>query len=99
MTVSWTESALDDLRAVEAYLSRHSPGYARSMIERLFGRGDGLASHPQIGPSLRDYEAQGLREVYEDPYRLIYRVVVDRVEIIAVVHASRRLPPTLGGGA
>lgn len=99
MTVSWTESALDDLRAVEAYISRRSPGYARGMVARLFSRADGLASQPQIGPSLLGYEGQGLREVYESPYRLVYRVAADRVEIIAIVHASRRLPRTLGGEA
>ena len=99
MTVHWTESALDDLRAVEAYIARRSPFYARGMVERLFGRGDGLASQPQIGPVMHSYEAQGLRKVFESPYRLIYRVVAARVEIIAVVHASRRLPRPLDGEA
>ena len=37
MNVHWTESALADLQAVEAYISRHSPQYALGMIERIFG--------------------------------------------------------------
>lgn len=99
MTVHWTESSLDDIRALETYIARRSPQYAQSMVQRIFDRGDGLSSQPRLGPAIASYEAQGLREVFENPYRIIYRIHRERVEIIAVVHGSRQLPRTLSGEA
>jgi plasmid stabilization system protein ParE len=46
MNVNWTEAALGDLAAAEAYVARHSPQYARSLVERLFARTEGLADQP-----------------------------------------------------
>jgi len=92
MNVYWTESALTDLEAVEAYIGRHSPQYARSMIERIFARTEQLAAQPRLGPMVPEYEEETLRELFEDPYRIIYRVLPQQVDVVAVVHAARRLP-------
>ena len=96
MTIHWTEAALEDLRGVEAFIARRSPRYARGVVERLFDRADLLSSQPLLGPSVPGYEASRLRELFESPYRLIYRVTGERIEIIAVVHGARRLPRGLG---
>lgn len=92
MNVHWTEAALSDLRAIEAYLARHSPRYAQSLIERIFTRSGELADHPQLGPMVSEYDDAALRELFEDPYRIVYRVLETQVDIVAVVHASRRIP-------
>ena len=96
MTVHWTETALGDLLAIQAYFARRSPQCARGLLERLFYRGESLARCPALGPAMAGYQIQGLREVFESPYRLIYRVVGERVEILTIVHAARRLPKRLG---
>lgn len=36
-----------------------------------------------------------LREVVESPYRIVYRMRADVLEIITVVHAARRFPTDL----
>jgi toxin ParE1/3/4 len=92
MSVHWTESALSDLRAVETYIARHSAQYARAMVERIFARSDQLAAHPRLGPIVPEFEDEALRELFEDPYRIVDRIDVDRVDIVAVVHAARKLP-------
>ena len=71
MIVHWTESSLDDLQALETYIARRSPQYARGLVERIFDRGDALSSQPRLGPAIPGYEVQGLREVLENPYRII----------------------------
>jgi len=30
--------------------------------------------------------------LFEDPYRIIYRVLEQQIDIVAVVHAARRMP-------
>ncbi len=73
--------------------------YALAVIGRIFDRGDQLSSQPYIGPTLLGYEGDGLRELFESPYRTIYRVLDAEIQIITVVHAARRLPKALGGNA
>ena len=46
MKVHWTESALTDLGMVDAYIARHSPGYARAFVERILARSGQLETHP-----------------------------------------------------
>lgn len=98
MTVHWTEAALADLEAIEAYVGRHSPQYARQVVERLFGRSERLADHPLSGPVVPEYRDEPLREVLEAPYRIIYRVLDDQVDVLTVVHGARRLPRGLVEG-
>jgi len=38
VNIRWTEAALADLQAAEAYIARHSEQYARAMVERIFDR-------------------------------------------------------------
>ena len=92
MKVHWTEAALADLRAAEAYVARHSLQYARSLVERIFDRSAVLADHSCFGPAVPEYEDDTLRELFEHPYRIIYRVLEDQIDVVAVVHAARRMP-------
>jgi plasmid stabilization system protein ParE len=46
-----------------------------------------------LGAKVREYQAQDIREVIERPYRIIYRVRANQVDILAVVHGAQLLPP------
>ncbi len=92
MIVNGTEAALADPRAVEAYIARHSPQYGRGTVERIFARTGQLADHPRLGAEVPEYEDESLRELLENPYRIVYRVYEDRVDVVAVVHGARRMP-------
>jgi plasmid stabilization system protein ParE len=92
MNVYWTEAALSDLAATEAYLARRSPQYARSLVERIFACSARLADQPLLGAMVEEYDDENLRELFENPYRIIYRVLAQQVDVVAVVHAARRLP-------
>jgi addiction module RelE/StbE family toxin len=95
MKVYWTEAAIADLRAIEAYISRHSPRYAEAMVSRIIDRTEHLPVHPLIGAAVAEYELESLREVLESPYRIVYRALPDRIDVVAVIHAARMLPPNL----
>jgi toxin ParE1/3/4 len=91
MTVNWTEAALSDLKAIEAYIARHSERYGRSMVERIFGRTGHLSDFPLLGAEVPEYQDETLRELLESPYRIVYRVYEDRIDVVAVVHGARRM--------
>jgi addiction module RelE/StbE family toxin len=92
MKVRWTEAALADLQAAEAYIARHSEQYARAMVERILERSELLVSHPRLGSVVPEYEEETLRELFVDPYRIVYRLLDEQVDIVAVVHGARRMP-------
>jgi plasmid stabilization system protein ParE len=45
-----------------------------------------------MGGKVPEYDADDVREVLEHPYRIIYQVLADQVDILAVVHGAQRLP-------
>jgi len=92
MNVHWTEAALSDLRAVVVYLGRHSPRYARGMVDRIFARTGSLRAHPLLGPVVPEFGDHAVRELFEDPYRVVYRVLEEQIDIVAIVHAARTMP-------
>ena len=63
------------------------------MVERLTERSEQIASFPLSGRMVPEYEAPDVREVIERPYRIIYRIKPDQIDILAVVHGARMLPP------
>ncbi|MEA1950673.1 MAG: type II toxin-antitoxin system RelE/ParE family toxin [Planctomycetota bacterium] len=56
-------------------------------------RSEQIAAFPLSGHIVPEYEVDDIREVFERPYRLIYRVTSDRVDVLAVVHGAQMLPP------
>ena len=89
----WTRPALDDVREIRAYIARDSPRYARIVAERLFDAVERLRTHPLFGRMVPELGQPTVREVIEAPYRIVYRVRADVLEVIAVVHAARLFPP------
>jgi len=42
-----------------------------------------------------EYEAPDIREVIERPYRITYKATAEGIDVLAVVHGTRKLPPEL----
>jgi plasmid stabilization system protein ParE len=97
MTVEWSERAAAELQAARDFLARSSPAYAQAVAERIVRRSEGLAAQPLIGAEVPEYGDEAIREVFEHPYRILYRVSDDQVQVVAVVHAARRLTRTPPG--
>ena len=99
MTVYWTRNAKLALRAVHDYVARNSPRYAQGLVDRITRKTELLNQFPELGGEVPEYENESIRELVEYPYRIIYRVREDRVEILSVVHGARPLPPEVPGDA
>jgi plasmid stabilization system protein ParE len=81
---------VSQLGAIAEYISVASPIYAEQVVEQLVQRLDQARRFPQSGRVVPEFERPDLRE---PPYRLIYRVYADTIEVVAVVHARRELRP------
>ena len=91
MKVVWTDTALDHLQAIHAYIATTSSDYAVRMVDRLTRRSQQFAEFPQSGREVPGYGLAQIREVIEGPYRLIYHIKADQIEVLAVIHAAREV--------
>ncbi len=87
--VVWTEHVLVQLEAIRDHISKVSPVYADHTIARIFARQAQIARFPESGRRVPEADDPAIREVIEWPYRVIYRVHPDHVEILAAVHGRR----------
>ena len=95
MSVFRTTAAVEHLLGIYERIERDSGFYARQIIDRLTQRSGQLATFPLSGRLVPEYDYEDLRELIEGPYRLIYRVRPNQIEILALVHGSQQLPPEL----
>ena len=94
MKVYWTSTATRHLQKIHDYIAADSAIFARRMIDRLTRRTKQIVNFPLLGGKVMEYDADDIREVLEGPYRIIYRVLPDRVDILAVVHGAQLCRPS-----
>jgi toxin ParE1/3/4 len=97
MNVGWTLNARRELRAIHDFIAQNSPAYAQGMVDRITRRTKKLARFPRLGAVVTEYDDESIRELFEHPYRIVYRICANRVAILSVVHSSRQLPPEAPG--
>jgi addiction module RelE/StbE family toxin len=95
MIVVWTKNATRELRAIHDYIAQNSRKYAQGMVNRIRDGPNPFADFPLLGPKVPEYEDESIRELYEHPYRIIYRVREERIEVLSVVHGARSLSTDL----
>ena len=92
MTVVWSNRALRSLADIHGRISADSAQAANQMVDSILKRGDQLAAFPNLGRVVDRYKRPGIRELLEPPYRILYRVRRETVEVVDVFH-SAQLPP------
>jgi len=92
MRVHWTENAIGHLVNIYEYIAINSPTYGMRIVDRITRRSEQIAEHPLSGRKVPEYEAEDIRELIEKPYRIIYRIKQDQIDVVAVIHGARILP-------
>ena len=95
MKVVWTDEAKAHLDGIYQYIQRDAPLFAIQTVDKLTRRVDQLIDHPRSGRIVPKYDDEHLRELIVHPYRLVYRLKPDRIDIIDVFHGARQLPDVL----
>ena len=92
MKAVWSDRALRSLAAIHAHISVDSETTAHQVIDRILKRGDQLSAFPLSGRLVRNPRHANIRELIEEPYRIVYRVRRSDVQVIDVFHSKRRAP-------
>jgi len=96
--VEWTRPAFDDLADILRHVSFDSPSRARRLVSRLRLRAASLGRFPLRGRCVPEFEIFGVstfRELVYPPYRLVFRIVDQRVLVLAVLDGRRDLDEIL----
>lgn len=91
MKILWTLLALKDLDQLWGYIAEANPDAAQGVLKKIEEAVHSLRSYQNLG---RPGRVKGTRElvIVGTPYLVPYRVKKNRVEILAVIHGSRRWP-------
>lgn len=91
MKLFWTEPAIQDLRDLRDYIAADSDFHAADFIASIITRGERLTTFPMIGRIVPEAQGEDVREILYRSYRIIYRLVGERVDVLAVIHGTRNL--------
>ena len=92
--IVWTRPAVADLAGVREYIEPDDSSAAARVVLRITGAVEQLARAPSLG---RPGRVAGTRELVlvDVPFIVAYRVVAGVVEVLRVLHTSRRWPRRL----
>jgi toxin ParE1/3/4 len=94
-----TEGAERDLRGLHRYIARKdSRSRADRLLDEVLALAERLATLPKRGTTPKELERLGIREyrqVLLGPYRVIYRVIDDRVLIYVIADGRRDMQSLL----
>lgn len=92
MRVNWTETAIEHLSKIYEYVAQNSPTYAQRTVDQLTRRSQQIAQFPHSGRAVPELDLPQVREVLEGPYRIIYRIRPERIDVLAVIHGAQQTP-------
>jgi toxin ParE1/3/4 len=91
--VIWAPSAVDDVDAIAAYISRDSVDNARLFVHRLITAAERLGFVPYSGRVIPEIGKENCRQVICGAYRIMYSIKENEVWITGVVHGARDWRP------
>jgi toxin ParE1/3/4 len=92
MKVYWTDEALIHLDNIYRHIAEDAPVYARRMVDKITRRSQQIGVFSQSGRMVPEYQDIDIREIIEPPYRIVYHITPDRLDVLAVFHGAQLLP-------
>ena len=94
-----TEHAERDLEELHDYIAEHdTPGSAARVLDRIEKALQSLSAFPDRGSHPKELLALGIREyrqIFFKPYRMIYRIMKQRVHVYLIVDGRRDMQTLL----
>ena len=92
MKISFSNSALEDLKEVQAYYNEQEvPEVGRRHLIEIFERVESLPGNPQLGRVVPEFDVPHIREIIHPPYRVVYMLDSKSIQIIRVWRSERLL--------
>ena len=90
-SVNWSAEATEDLGAIAEYIARDSEFYARAVVSKILAASREIAEQPHIGRIVPEINDERIRERFVYSYRLVYKMQLSTITIVAIIHGKRLL--------
>jgi len=98
-SVLFTDDAVHDLEQLYDYIDQHDvPGKADYVLEQIEKVFSGLYENPRRGVYPNELVSIGIkeyRELFFNPYRIIYRIIEKKVVVLLIVDGCRNMQELL----
>ena len=91
MKLYWTDTAADDLKNIQRYISFDKPDAGKQWIERLRNRARKACDSPMIGRIVPEFSREDIRELIEGNYRIVYQVFPEHLVVLTVFEGHKLL--------
>jgi toxin ParE1/3/4 len=88
-TVVWTRNARSGLDGILNYVAEGSPLAARRLLLAVLVAAESLGELTERGRVVPEIGDPAVREIFAYSYRLLYRVGLQQVDILGVLHGAR----------
>jgi toxin ParE1/3/4 len=95
MVVIVTGPAEADLERIADYIAAHNPVRALTFVRELRDKCEALADAPRAYPLVPRYEHFGIRRRPYGDYLIFYRIGVDAIDIVHILHGAQNYEPVL----
>ena len=87
--VKWATPAKRDLKQIHDYIAKDSKFYAQKISQDMIDKSEQLENFPESGRIVPEIGDSKIREVIIYSYRLIYEVLPNGIQILALIHSKR----------
>lgn len=95
MIVVLTNEAEAELEGIGDHIAKDNPLRAASFVRELWDRCQRLAATPEAFPLVPRYEHMGVRRRVHGNYLIFYRIGLDAIEVIHILHGAMNYEPVL----
>jgi len=92
LQIRWSLRAAQDLEELLDLVEEDAPEAAVRLADRFRSLILGMPEHPRLGRMVSPYSRDDLRERFVHPYRIVYRLHREAIEIVCIMHEARQLP-------
>ena len=89
MKIEWTQPAVSDMEMIRDYIAKDSKLYALRFVERVFEALEKASVFPNSGRIVPEAEDNNIREILFYSYRIMYRVKVEKILVLTIIHGAR----------
>lgn len=90
LPIRWHARAIDELDAITGYIAQFNPQAAGQLQDLIEASVLPLSENPRL---YRQGRVEGTREIVVHPhYIVVYRILTDQIEVVAVMHSAREYP-------
>jgi toxin ParE1/3/4 len=93
--IRWSPRAASNFEDICNYIAKDSQYYAAHFAKRVNALIKTIPQFPSSERIVPEYKDETLREKIYENYRIVYRIKSGFIEIVAVCHGARILPPRI----